>query len=150
MCGKRLKVQKRSKRLVKASCSWFSLSATPNNSPSALVCHSYIIFSPKHNNKPPIRHPLLTHPPYPLTVRATPVDQLLVAQLVRRRDVNDLRRFARRLRDGVDSGETLEHQLALQLAEPLLVDVEPDLERPLAQLESIILDRRLVLRLQVI
>uniref|UniRef100_A0A8W7P9L8 Uncharacterized protein n=1 Tax=Anopheles coluzzii TaxID=1518534 RepID=A0A8W7P9L8_ANOCL len=70
--------------------------------------------------------------------------------LVRRRDVNDLRRFARRLRDGVDSGETLEHQLALQLAEPLLVDVEPDLERPLAQLESIILDRRLVLRLQVI
>uniref|UniRef100_A0A182IS16 Uncharacterized protein n=1 Tax=Anopheles atroparvus TaxID=41427 RepID=A0A182IS16_ANOAO len=83
-----------------------------------------------------------------LTVGAAPVDQLLVAQLVRRRDVDDLRRLAGRLRDGVDPRETLEHQLALQLAEPLLVDVEADLERPVAQQEAVVLHRRLVLRLK--
>lgn len=89
------------------------------------------------------------HCPNELTVGA-PVDQLLVAQLVRRRDVDRLNRFARRLRYRIDPGKTLEHQLPLEPAEPLLVDVEPDLERPGAQQETVVLDRRLVLRLQIL
>uniref|UniRef100_A0A182PZI7 Uncharacterized protein n=1 Tax=Anopheles farauti TaxID=69004 RepID=A0A182PZI7_9DIPT len=71
-------------------------------------------------------------------------------QFVRGWDVDDLRRLLRRLRYRLDPGETLQHELALQLAEPLFVDVEANLERSVAQQEPFVLDRRLVLRLQIL